>query len=92
MQEKQPKLFDDGPTLMADGPIPAQFWSVPVDDIPPLLFRPEDCARVLMVGRGMVFDLIRKRELRSVKVGARRRVSAMALREYVERLERRESA
>jgi excisionase family DNA binding protein len=39
-----------------------------------------------------VYDLIRQRELRSVKVGASRRVSARALCEYVARLELDEPA
>ena len=43
---------------------------------------------MLGIGRCRVYDLIRQRELRSVKVGASRRVSARALSEYVAQLER----
>ncbi len=92
MRESQLRLSDDGPTLLEDAEVPINFWSLSVEEIPPLLFRAEDVARVLMVGRGMVFDLIRKKELRSIKVGGRRRVSAKALREYVDRLELQQSA
>ncbi len=92
MRESQLRLSDDGPTLLEDAEVPINLWSLSVEEIPPLLFRAEDVARVLMVGRGMVFDLIRKKELRSIKVGGRRRVSAKALREYVDRLELQQSA
>jgi excisionase family DNA binding protein len=66
--------------------IPPNVWDLAVDEIPPLLLRPEDVARVLNVSRNKVYVLIRQRELRSVKVGGSRRISAMALREYVDRL------
>jgi len=56
-------------------------------DIPPLLFTPEEAGRCLNVGRPKVFALIRKGELKSVKVGNSRRISARALSEYVSRLE-----
>lgn len=52
-----------------------------------LLLRPEQVARVLNIGRSKVFDLIRSGQLRSVKAGGSRRISASALREYVARLE-----
>jgi excisionase family DNA binding protein len=53
-----------------------------------MLLRPEQAARVLTVSRWKVFELIRLGHLRSVKVGGSRRISAMALREFVQRLER----
>lgn len=68
--------------------IPPNLWELPVDDFPPLLLRPEDAARLLTISRAKVYTLLRLGELRSVKVGASRRISAMALREYVSRLER----
>jgi excisionase family DNA binding protein len=42
---------------------------------------------VLNVGRSKVFELIRSGELKSVKSGGCRRISATALRQYVDRLE-----
>lgn len=62
MRESQLRLSDDGPTLLEDAEVPINLRSLSVEEIPPLLFRAEDVARVLMVGRGMVFDLIRKKE------------------------------
>ena len=52
-----------------------------------LLLRPEEVARALGVGRTTVYELIRVGELRSVKIGNSRRISAAALADYVERLE-----
>ena len=54
---------------------------VPVD-----LLRPEDVARRLQLGRTTVYDLIRSGRLRSVKVGACRRVTPAALAEFVTQL------
>ncbi len=56
-------------------------------ELTPLLLRPEEAAAMLRVGRTRVFDLIRSGELRSVKIGHLRRISATALAEYVARLE-----
>jgi excisionase family DNA binding protein len=72
--------------------IPPGLWELAVSDIPPLLLRPEQAARVLNVSRSKVFELIRCGELRSVKSGGCRRISAAALREYVTRLETEEAA
>lgn len=52
-----------------------------------LLLRPEEVARALGVSRTTVFELIRSGALRSVKIGAARRVSATALAEFVAGLE-----
>ena len=52
-------------------------------ELVPLLLRPEEAARVLRVSRTRVFELIRSGELRSVKIGHLRRVSATALAEFV---------
>lgn len=67
-------------------------WLMSSDDMPPLLFTAEEVARLLRIGRHRVFDLIREGSLRSVKVGASRRVSAKALAEYVAGLEAAEVA
>ena len=57
------------------------------NELPVLLVRPEDAARVLGVGRTKVYELIRPGALRSVRVGGLRRVPVAALNEYVTRLE-----
>ena len=67
--------------------ITPNLWLLSSEEIPPLLFTPEEAARFLRVGRHRVFDLIRQRELRSVKVGNSRRISARALSDYVAGLE-----
>ncbi len=73
-------------------PVWSGLWELDAAALPPLLLRPEQVARLLNVGRSKVFDLIRSGELRSVKSGGSRRISAMALREYVDRLEAEEAA
>jgi excisionase family DNA binding protein len=52
-----------------------------------VLLRPQEAAEALGVSRTTVFELIRSGALRSVKIGAARRVSATALAEYVAALE-----
>ncbi|MFC4942347.1 excisionase family DNA-binding protein [Pseudonocardia sp. GCM10023141] len=46
----------------------------------------EEAAKCLRISRWKVFDLIRRRELRSVKIGGLRRVPNSAIDEYVDRL------
>lgn len=57
-----------------------------------LLLTPEEAAQALRVGRSKVYDLMRSGQLRSVKIGGSRRVSAQALVEYVAALERQTAA
>ena len=52
-----------------------------------LLLRPEEAAKALGVSRTTVFELIRTGDLRSVKIGNARRISATALAEFVAGLE-----
>jgi excisionase family DNA binding protein len=52
-----------------------------------VLLRPEEAAKALGVSRTTVFELMRSGALRSVKIGAARRVSATALADYVASLE-----
>jgi excisionase family DNA binding protein len=47
------------------------------------LLRVEEAARLLNVGRAAVYDLIRSRRLRSVKIGASRRVPREAIDEVI---------
>ena len=56
-------------------------------ELPVLLVRPEDAARVLGVGRTKVYELMRSGALRSVRVGGLRRIPVAALDEFVARLE-----
>jgi excisionase family DNA binding protein len=51
-----------------------------------LLLSPEEAADVLGVGRSTVYDLMRLKVLRSVKIGRYRKVPADACRELVNRL------
>lgn len=50
------------------------------------LYRVEEVARILRIGRTKVFDLIRSGALASVKIGGSRRVPARSVAEYVSRL------
>jgi excisionase family DNA binding protein len=52
-----------------------------------ILLTAKEAARALRVGRSKVYELMRSGELRSVKIGGSRRVSAAALAEFVSRLE-----
>ncbi|WP_239566769.1 helix-turn-helix domain-containing protein [Lentzea nigeriaca] len=51
-----------------------------------MVYRVEEVARALRVGRTKVFDLIRAGELPSVKIGGSRRVPAQSVEEYLSRL------
>ena len=79
-----------------EAPVPTEvrpnIWLLSSEEMPPLLFSPEEAGRLLGFGKCRVYDLIRMRELRSVKVGASRRISARALHDYVASLEAREPA
>jgi excisionase family DNA binding protein len=46
----------------------------------------EDAAAMLSLGRTVVYQLVRRNEIRSVKVGRCRRIVASSLHEYVSRL------
>ncbi len=52
----------------------------------PLLYRPEDAATVLGIGRSKFWELITAGEIETVRIGRSRRVPAQALEEYVGRL------
>ena len=52
-----------------------------------VLLGPEEAAKALGVGRTTGFELIRTGDLRSVKIGNARRISAIALAEFVAGLE-----
>lgn len=72
---------------LGDARVQPNLWLLTSEEMPPLLFSCEEVARLLHVGRGKVYDLLRTGELRSIKVGGCRRVSAKALADFVGRLE-----
>lgn len=51
-----------------------------------LLYTPEAAAERLSVGRATVYELMRRGELGSVRLGRSRRIPADALADFVERL------
>lgn len=51
-----------------------------------LLYTPEQTAEILSIGRSRVFDLLRTGSLRSVKIGASRRIPGPAITEFIESL------
>ena len=51
-----------------------------------ILYTAEEAAEALRISRWKVFDLIRRNELRSVKIGGLRRIPLSAVTEYVARL------
>lgn len=53
----------------------------------PLLLKPDEAARVLGISRSRYYELIAAGEIKTVKIGASRRVTPEALAEYVARLE-----
>ena len=88
-------LFNlSSPAEEADGQavVKPNVWLMSADEVPPILFTTEEVARLLGIGKCRVYDLIRQRELASVKVGASRRISARALHDYVAHLELGEPA
>jgi excisionase family DNA binding protein len=46
----------------------------------------DEAAAMLSLGRTLVWELVRKKELRSVKVGRTRRILVSSVHEYVEKL------
>jgi excisionase family DNA binding protein len=51
-----------------------------------LLYRPQEVARMLGLGRTKIYALMARGELSSVKVGAARRIPAADVEQYVQRL------
>lgn len=58
-----------------------------LDTSTPLLLRVEDAAKLLNVSRNRMFDLIRQRQVASVKIGGSRRIPVRALAAYLDQLE-----
>ena len=83
-------LFNLGdPTEMFDGKVEVKpnLWLISTVEIPPILFSAEEVGRMLGISRCRVYELLRRKEIRSVRVGSLRRVSAGAIREFVDSLE-----
>lgn len=57
-----------------------------------LLLRVDEAAERLNLGRTVMYELIRSRRLRSVKIGRSRLIPAAALAEFVRELERESEA
>jgi excisionase family DNA binding protein len=51
-----------------------------------LLMSPEEAAELLRVGRSTVYDLMRSRQLVSIKIGRRRLIPAGAVTAYIDNL------
>lgn len=75
------------PEIDAEAEVRPNLWLLSSEEVPPLLFTPEQAATLLGVGRPKIYALIQRKELRSVKVGCSRRISARALSDYVTELE-----
>ena len=70
----------------------SEVFQVAPEPGPRLLLRPTEAADVLGIGRSTVYELMRAGRLRSVKIGGCRRVSLVALTEFVAELERESAA
>lgn len=77
---------------MGEAAVRPNVWLLTPEEMPPILMSPDEVGRLMGIGRCKVYDLIRHNELRSVKVGSYRRISAKALAEYVDGLELGEPA
>ena len=84
--------LSDPPEETESAAVTPNLWLLSAEEVPPLLFTVDEVGRLLGIGKCRVYDLIRQQELRSVKVGASRRVTARALHEFVTRLELGEPA
>lgn len=61
-------------------------------DKQPILVTVDELATLLNIGRTVAWELVRKRKIKSVKIGRTRRVPVTAIQEYVERLLDEEAA
>jgi excisionase family DNA binding protein len=52
---------------------------------PKVLLTVDEAARALSLGRTLVYELVMKREIESIKVGRMRRIPVTALQDYVRR-------
>lgn len=61
-------------------------------DTSPNLVTVDELATTLSIGRTVAWELVRKRKIRSVKIGRTRRVPVTAIQEYIEQLLDQEAA
>jgi excisionase family DNA binding protein len=52
----------------------------------PILVSVAEAARMLSIGRTAAWELVRKRKIKSVKIGRTRRVPIAAIQDYIQRL------
>lgn len=52
----------------------------------PILITVDEAAAMLSIGRTIAWELVRKRKIKSVKIGRTRRVPVIAIQEYIDRL------
>ena len=52
----------------------------------PILVSVVEVARMLSIGRTAAWELVRKRKIKSVKIGHTRRIPIVAIEDYIERL------
>ena len=57
--------------------------------VAPVLLTPEQAAEALAIGRWKLYDLLRRGELQSFRIGGLRRIPASALVDFVAALQRR---
>ena len=69
-----------------------QMTTVQIADADRLLITTEDAAARLGIHRSTLYDLIRSRKLKTVKIGARRLVRVSALEEAIQLLEEETAA
>jgi excisionase family DNA binding protein len=60
-----------------------QVATATTSDGQPLIYSVEEAARVLRVSRDTTYELLRSGQLRSMKVGRRRLIPAIAIHEYI---------
>ncbi len=58
-----------------------------MSEVETILYRPEDGARLLGIGRSKIFELMASGDLPSVQIGRARRVSRWALEDFAARME-----
>lgn len=78
-------------TPRQDGAVP-QMSMVQIADADRLLITTDDAAARLGIHRSTLYDLIRSRKLKTVKIGARRLVRVSALEEAIQLLEEETAA
>ena len=52
----------------------------------PILVSVAEAAQMLSIGRTAAWELVRKRKIRSVKIGRTRRVQIVAIQDYIQNL------